>query len=177
MKEQDKIRMLVTTALMMCMTMVMTFIIRIPIPATQGYIHLGDSMVYLSVILLGWKYGAVAAGVGAAMADLLAGYAQYIPVTFAAKAVMAIIVGIVFKKIVENNIDGTKGLVLKVIAMAVAGVVMVAIYYAAEVVMYGNLVAPLVGVPMNCLQFAVGGVLALAMSKALKGIRVGKTQF
>ncbi|MEE1038354.1 MAG: ECF transporter S component, partial [Eubacterium sp.] len=39
--------MLVTTALMMCMTMVMTFIIRIPIPATQGYIHLGVSIVYL----------------------------------------------------------------------------------------------------------------------------------
>ena len=177
MREQDKVRQLVLTAMMMCMTMVMTFIIRIPIPATQGYIHLGDSMVYLSVIFLGWKYGAVAAGVGAAMADLLAGYAQYIPVTFAAKAVMAIIVGIAFQKIAEKNMEGAKATTIKIVAMAVAGLVMVAVYYAAEVFMYGNILTPLVAVPMNCLQFAVGGVLALAMTKALKGIRVGKTQF
>ena len=61
MKTRNNTFKIVMTALMMCLIMVATMFIRIPIPGTQGYVHLGDAMIFLSVLILGWKYGALAA--------------------------------------------------------------------------------------------------------------------
>ena len=60
----NRITTLVMTGLMMCLVMVATMFIKIPIPMTQGYVHLGDSMIFLAVLILGKKYGAAAAGIG-----------------------------------------------------------------------------------------------------------------
>jgi hypothetical protein len=43
----------VLTGLMTAMVFVLTFTLKVPVPYTSGYIHLGDSMIYLSVIVLG----------------------------------------------------------------------------------------------------------------------------
>ena len=59
-------------ALMAAMACVATMVIKIPIPATGGYINLGDCIVLLSGIILGPVYGGIAAGLGSALADLLA---------------------------------------------------------------------------------------------------------
>ena len=67
------IRKLVLAALLAALTAVATMIIRIPTP-TQGYIHLGDGMVLICGILLGPGLGALAAGIGSMMADLIGGY-------------------------------------------------------------------------------------------------------
>ena len=55
---------MVMTALMMCLVMIATMFIKVPIPFTQGYVHLGDSMIFLAVLILGKKSGALAAGAG-----------------------------------------------------------------------------------------------------------------
>lgn len=73
----EKTNKLVLTALMVCLVLLATYIIKIPSPFTQGYVHLGDTMIFLSVLLLGKKGGAAAAGLGSALADLLGGYAAY----------------------------------------------------------------------------------------------------
>ena len=62
MQTNSKTFRLVLTALMMCLIMVAILFIRVPIPFTQGYVHLGDAMIFLAVLVLGWKYGAVAGG-------------------------------------------------------------------------------------------------------------------
>lgn len=51
----NKTRELVKTALMAAIIFVATYAIRIPNPATGGYSHLGDCMIFLGVILLGRK--------------------------------------------------------------------------------------------------------------------------
>ena len=43
----------VLTAMMMCIIMVAIFVLRIPIPFTQGYVNLSDAMIFLAVIMLG----------------------------------------------------------------------------------------------------------------------------
>ena len=82
------IRKLVLAALLAALTAVATMIIRIPTP-TQGYIHLGDGMVLICGILLGPGLGALAAGIGSMMADLIGGYMAWVPGTFAIKALTA----------------------------------------------------------------------------------------
>ena len=54
---------LVIAALMASMACVATMVIKIPIPATGGYINLGDSIVLLSGVVLGPLYGGLAAGI------------------------------------------------------------------------------------------------------------------
>lgn len=174
MKEKTRTQTLVLTALMMCMILVMTFIIRIPIPATNGYIHLGDGMIFLSVLLLGWKYGAVAAGVGSALADLWAGYAIYAPVTLVVKFVMAMVVGLFIERVVKTDFTTLRLRVAEIMGMVIGGAFMCGGYYVAESFMYGNWVVPLTGIPMNILQFVVGVVLASALATALYRTPAGK---
>ena len=45
----------------------------ISIPTGKGYIHVGDSMVYLAGCLLG-PYAAIAAALGGALSDIIKGY-------------------------------------------------------------------------------------------------------
>lgn len=92
--ENYDVKKLTYTGLMTAIVLLATLVIKIPVSFTNGYIHLGDSMVFLAAILLGWKYGAFAAGVGSALADVIGGYAHWALPTLIIKALMAIIVGI-----------------------------------------------------------------------------------
>jgi uncharacterized membrane protein len=89
--------------LMIALVMVTTFSIKIPVPFTQGYIHAGDSMIFIAAILLGWKYGALAGGIGSAMADILGGYAHWALPTLIIKALMGALVGWVANAADQRN--------------------------------------------------------------------------
>lgn len=87
---------LTKTAVMAALVFVAIYVLKIPGP--NGYSHLGDCMILISVLLLGGKKGAWAGGIGAALADLLGGYMQWVLPTFLIKAVMALIMGYVIDK-------------------------------------------------------------------------------
>ena len=78
---------LVMCALFAALACVATMSIRIPTPATGGYIHPGDAVVILCGIFMGPAEAFLAAGIGSCMADLLGGYFIYVPITFIIKAV------------------------------------------------------------------------------------------
>ncbi len=85
----------VLTGLMTSLVFVLTFLVKIPVPYTSGYIHLGDSMIYVSVILLGPVFGAFASGVGSMLADITGGFLQYALPTLIIKALMALVMGLI----------------------------------------------------------------------------------
>ena len=62
---------LVMCALFAALACVATMSIRIPTPATGGYIHPGDAVVILCGIFMGPAEAFLAAGIGSCMADLL----------------------------------------------------------------------------------------------------------
>lgn len=93
---------LTLTGLMTAAVTVATIAIMIPVPYTGGYIHAGDSMVFLSVLVLGWKYGGFAAGVGSALADIISGYVQWAPATLVIKTLMAVLMGLAIEKAMKN---------------------------------------------------------------------------
>ncbi len=99
----EKTNKLVLTGLMTALVTVATMFLMVPVPFTGGYIHLGDSMIFLSVLLLGWKRGGFAAGVGSMMADLFAGYANWAPWTLVIKLLMAVIMGICIEASQKNK--------------------------------------------------------------------------
>ena len=93
---------LTLTGLMTAAVTVATIAIIIPVPNTGGYIHAGDSMVFLAVLVLGWKYGAFAAGIGSALADIVSGYAQWAPATLVIKMIMAALMGLAIEKAMKS---------------------------------------------------------------------------
>ena len=167
MKTNIKTSDIVLSALMMCLIMVAIFILRIPVPFTQGYVNLSDGIIFLAVMILGYKYGALSAGLGSMMGDIIGGFAMWAPWTFVIKGIMALIFGLLLEKTRAADKPA-----LKVLAMIAGGIFMVFGYFIAEGVMYGSWAVAALGIPWNFGQFAVGIVLALLLETAL-----GKTSF
>lgn len=84
----------VLTGLMTALVFILTYLIKIPVPYTSGYIHLGDSMIYISVMVLGPVFGAFASGIGSMLADIAAGYLHYAVPTLVIKSLMALVMGL-----------------------------------------------------------------------------------
>ena len=168
-ENRNQIATMVMTALMMCLVMIATMFIKVPIPFTQGYVHLGDSMIFLAVLILGKKSGALAAGAGSALGDIIGGYAFWAPWTLLIKLVMAWILGSFVERMEKSGKNQQEGRISvgEVIGMVIAGLEMTAGYYVTEAVMSGYFFAALSGVPWNIGQFAVGMVLACILASAL----------
>ena len=170
MTRNEKTNRLVMTAMMICLVLVATFSIRIPSPFTQGYVHLGDTMVFLSVLLLGKKSGALAAGLGSGLADILGGYAAYAPWSLIIKALMAFIMGVFIEGCIKKEKHHIKiGSVplVEIIGMVIAGIEMVIGYALVDGFLAGNPLTGFLGAPFNVAQFAVGLVLATLLAMAL----------
>ena len=157
---------LMLTGLMAAIVMAATSFFRIPVIATNGYIHLGDAMVFLSVLILGRRNGTIAAASGSALADLLGGYAHWVPWTFIIKGLMAFICGtiILSGKDKEKNVSAFRSAA----AMAAGALVMMAGYFIVQRFMYGTWAAPLAALPGNIAQGAAGVMIAEILSAAIK---------
>lgn len=104
MKTRSKTYSIVAAAMMAALTYIATSVIHIQ-TVTGGYVHIGDSMVILSGILLGPFYGGLAAGIGSMLADLFSGAALWVPGTFGIKLLAAIAAWKVFS-VVRNREEG-----------------------------------------------------------------------
>ena len=78
----------------LCGTTLLLTLISLPLPSGYGYVNLGDAGVFLCACLLPGGLGALAAGLGAALADLILGWAMYAPVTLLIKGVTALLAGL-----------------------------------------------------------------------------------
>ncbi len=90
-----KTRKYVLTGLMTALVFILTYTFKVPVPYTSGYIHFGDSMIYVSVLVLGPIFGAFASGVGSMMADIIGGFPHFALPTFVIKSLMALIMGLI----------------------------------------------------------------------------------
>ena len=161
----SKTRELTYTALAAALVFVTTYMIRIPNPATGGYEHLGDCIIFLSVLLLGRKNGAIAGSLGGALSDLLAGAPHYIIPTFICKFGMAWIMG----TIVKGRESSPKA---QIAGSVLGGLFQVAGYTLFKVFWYEPKVA-LVSIPGNLIQTAFGIVGFFLIARALSSKRVG----
>ncbi|NLZ47888.1 MAG: ECF transporter S component [Clostridiales bacterium] len=162
---------MVITSLMAAIVFVATYSIKIN--TFGGYVHLGDSMVLLSALLLGKKKGAVASAMGMGLADIL-----YMPIwapfTIVIKAVMAIIAAsIAFRKDYEgekvwNNALGfiVAGLWMTA-AYFVAGAFVASLILGRQPNLAAGFAAALKDVPGNLWQASAGIIIALPVGSML----------
>lgn len=164
----ERNRIIVMTALLAAMACVATMVIKVPSP-TEGYMNLGDTIVLLGAYLLGPVYGAIAGGIGSALADLLSGYPIYVPATLIIKAIMAVAAGLLYKAMA-----GKKGAL--VACGLVAEAIMVLGYYTYEGFLYG-FAESAVGIPSNLVQAAFGLVLSTLLTAALRQNKQVRNRF
>ena len=172
MKNQDqKLIKIVLSAMFAALCCVATMIIRVPTVGTNGYVNIGDTVVILAAVLLGGPYGALAAGIGSGLADLLAGYGQYVPITFVIKFCMALVASLIFRFITKQ---GKYKLLGCVVSAVVAEIIMVLGYFALEatVLQYGMGAAA--SIPSNIIQGVTCGILGVVAFGILDGTKVLK---
>ena len=174
----SRTRDLILTALMIAFVFIATMIIKIS--TVGGYVHLGDCMVFLSVVVLGKKRGSFSSAVGMALVDITSGYCVWAPFTFVIKWGMAYIAGAVLEKL-DN---GEEHEVIKkdeIIAFSIGGIFMVIAYFLAggiiaafltgNVGLIQGLVLAAKDIGTNIVQVSVGIVLAMPLSLILVPIK------
>ena len=159
--KDKKIREVAITALMAALIFIATFLIKIPNPATGGYSHMGDCMIFLAVVLLGRKNGSLAASIGGALSDLLAGAPVWILPTLIIKYIMAFIMGTIIKAQPESK-------KLQITGAAVGGLFQIVAYTLVKILLWGFTTA-LLSVPNISIQTLVGVVLFGVLSAILSG--------
>lgn len=157
---------LVMAALFAALCCVATMSVKIPLSATNGYIHPGDAMVILSGIFLGPVLGGLAAGIGSMMADLLGGYMVYIPFTFVIKGVVAIAAYYVFHFMAKH---GAKLVISCLLAGFCSALIVVFGYFLCESLLYG-VPAAASSAPGTAIQGCCGMILSSILLPILSPI-------
>lgn len=159
-----EIRRLVITALFTALVCVSTMVIRIPSPV-NGYINMGDCFVLLSGWLLGPAWGFFAAGVGAMLADILSGYAQYAPATFIIKGCMALVTYLLFTALTKAAPGRQK--LARLLSGAVAECIMVTGYFGYEALLLGLGLGAAANMPFNMIQGGAGLICGFLLAGLL----------
>lgn len=146
---------IVLFALFASLTVVMTLLFHFPIPYAQGYLNIGDAVVLLAALVMGPGAGFWVGSIGSALADMIAGYAMYIPFTFFVKGLEGFFAGWLFNK--------TQKITLSV---ALAAFWMAVGYIFADWFLYG-LPAAIAAFPMNLLQGAVGALTSVILFRVI----------
>ena len=150
---EKKIRNLVLlalTALFAALTAVATAFIKINTGINEGYIHLGDSIVYLTACILPLPYACLAAAIGGGIADLLAGAAVWAPITAVIKAINVLPFAIMYSSKITKSPN--KIVNKATVSMPVfSGIITVLGYLAAESLLY-NFASALTSVPFSIVQ-------------------------
>jgi len=152
------IRRITLTALMAALIFVLTTVPRIPVPATGGYVHLGDAGIAFAAVAFGPWVAMAAGGLGTALADLL-GFPQW--------AIFSLLVhglqGLAMGRILHRGLSWARALIAAVVSIAIV----VGGYFLAGVILQGAALAALEIVP-NAIQALSGSVIGLPLTWAVR---------
>lgn len=153
--KESKLKTLALTGILTALIFVFTAYIHIP--SFNGYVHIGDGILYLAAALLPTPYAMFAGGIGAVLADCLTGYAIWAPASFVIK-----IVTVLFFSAKGTRISGKHNL----LALLPAAVLCIGGYYLYEGLIFGNFISPLYGVFGNLMQAVFSSILFAAAGMA-----------
>ncbi|MHA1147796.1 MAG: ECF transporter S component [Promethearchaeota archaeon] len=147
------------------LTFIMTWFLQIPLPATGGYINVGDIMVMYTALLFGPIIGGLAGGIGSCLADALSPYAIYTPGTLIIKGIEGFLIGIIANPKRKNK-QINYGDILAVI---IGGFTIVIGYFIYEAFILGlGIPIALVEVPGNFFQFGVAAISSILLAAATR---------
>ena len=162
-KEIEKIRYLATAGIMAALITLMTaYICHIPVGTNGGYIHFGDSLIYLAAVLLPRPYALAAAAIGGGLADLLTA-PMWAPATIIIKMLITIPFTNRSKKIVT-----TRNVIASVAAYFISGIS----YFLAEYIIFGTWSVFLTSMAGSLIQSGGSAVFFIIFGIALDRVHI-----
>ena len=150
--------MIALVAVLIALVTVLTLLVRVPTPA-RGYVNLSDAAITFAALAFGPWVGAIAGGVGTAIADLLGGFAPYAPISFVAHGVQGLLVGL---------IGGRRRDLPRLVLAWLAGAVAMVTGYLLGGALYVGLPTALLEVPLNVMQTVVGALVGIPLYFAVR---------
>ena len=150
----------------MALICIATLIFKVPIPG--GYAHLGNGFIFLAAASLGVYGGAIAAGVGSALADLLGGWYIWILPTLIIKCIMGFVIALIAPK--KPSIKSAR----TAIALLAGSVVMVGGYFIAGIFIMDTAKASLTQIPGLVAEDLVGILIFYLVGKYLFSRKQGE---
>lgn len=157
----------VLIALFAALICVATMLVQIPIPATGGFANLGDGVILICAFLMHPLCAVIAAGLGSALADILAGYISFVPGTLLIKAGVVLIAALVFRRF-GKKAASKKAFAVMIAAGLLAEAFMVAGYFFYEAVILGIGIGAAGGIVGNIGQGIVGVIVSCLVAPALR---------
>ena len=161
----SKVRYLTMTGFMAALITIMTaYICHIPVGMNGGYIHFGDSLIYLAAVLLPRPYALAAAAIGGGMADLLTA-PIWAPATIIIKMLIVLLFSNKSTKIVTpRNVFAT------VLAYFISGLS----YFLAEYILFGTWSVLLVSMWGSLIQSGGSAIFFIIFGCALDKVHIKK---
>lgn len=157
-----KTRKIVLNGLLTALVCIATMVIQIPTPGTNGYINVGDGIIFISSILFGPASGMVAGGIGSALADILSGYSHWALFTLIIKGFEGYLVGVIIR---SNHT-----IIKNIFATGIGSLVMITGYFLAGGILNGSFIASAASIPSNIVQGMVSMVIAIVLSNCLSKV-------
>jgi uncharacterized membrane protein len=146
-------------AVSVAMVAALIIVIPVPIPATGGYTHPGAVAEIFIALAFGPVVGMIAAGLGAASADLLLGFGSFAPLSLVAHGALGFLAG---------SLGWKRGLRAQVAGWILGGLALILVYFLGEVTLYRlGLPAAAVEIPVNAFQVSLG-ILGITLYKLVK---------
>ena len=133
------------------------------IPTVNGYIHVGDGLIYLAAAILPLPYAVAVGAGGALLADTLTGFAVWAPASVVIKGVSCLFFSSKGKRIITRR---------NVLAVLPAALICAGGYYLYETLVYGSFSASLVGIPASLTQSLASTVLFIAVGLAIDKMKI-----
>ncbi len=159
---KNSVRRMTLTGIMAALTFVATAFIHINIPASTGYVNLGDAVILFTAVFIDPFAGALAGIIGAVLGDLYLGAGMYVPFTIFAKLFEAVVAGYLFKAIKNKA---------QYLAIPVGALLIVPVYALAYWI-FGGWSLVLASSPFDLIQVAVSSAVSIALVLVLRKTRI-----
>ena len=166
---QKNIKYMVLSAVFAAMVFVLTAFVHIP--THQGYVHVGDGIIYLSAAILPGPYAAASAAIGAGLSDYMSGYAIWVIPTAIIKGLTAFCFSSKKETIIckRNFIAIIPAALICVGGYFIAGALLAVI---SGTPIQAALIASLADIPSNGLQAAARTVLFIILGASLDRVKI-----
>jgi uncharacterized membrane protein len=152
-----KISLIAVFTALICVT---TMVINFPIVNTDGFINVGDSIIFVCAIMLNPLSAFICGGLGSAFADLFLGYIHWAPFTFIIKGLEGLICSVLYKILIKKI--KIKFIFTIILSTLTAAIFMVAGYFGVSIIYYGLYNAYVSSLP-NLVQGGLSIIIAIIL--------------
>ena len=167
MRNKKSLLRITNTAIFTAIILLATSVIKFSTGLGEGYIHLGDSFVYLTACILPFPYCLIAGALGGGLADILSGYAIWAIPTLIIKMLNAVPFALICSKYKSSKILSKQ----TVLMTFVSGIITIFGYFVTECILYSVASATL-SLLGNTIQAVASGIIVVIIAKATDKINL-----